>query len=185
MENPYLEKYKPEFEKIIEHLKQELSSIRTGRATPAMLDRVVVDAYGVKTPLNQLANINISDPKTLTIEPYDKNIIKDIEKAIQLADLGISPVNEGNIIRLSVPPLTEEKRKELVKILGEKAEQAKVSVKNLRDKIRDNITTAEKENEITEDDKYKSFADLDNLTQEYNQKIKEMAEKKEEEIMTI
>ena len=185
MENPYIEQHKTEFEKVINHLKEELTSIRTGRATPAMLDRVVAEAYGVKTPLNQLANINVPDPKTLTIEPYDKNIIKDIEKAIQLADLGVNPINEGNLIRITVPPLTEESRKELVKILSQKVEQSKISIRNLRDKIRDEIQKAEKENEITEDDKYKSFTDLDNLTTEYNQKIKETADKKEEEIMTI
>jgi len=185
MENLYIEQHKPEFEKVIDHLKEELNTIRTGRATTAMLDRVVVEAYGVNTPLKQLATINVPDSKTLTIEPYDKSTIKDIEKAIQLADIGVSPVNEGNLVRISVPPLTEESRKELVKILNQKIEQSRISVRNLRDKIRDDIQKAEKENEITEDDKYKSFTDLDNLTTEYNAKIKEIADNKEKEIMTI
>ncbi len=185
MENPYIEQHKPEYEKNISRLKEELSSIRTGRAIPAILDRVVVEAYGVKTPLSQLANINVPDPRTLTIEPYDKNVIKDTEKAIQLADLGVSIVNEGSLIRISMPPLTEESRKELVKILGQKLEQVRISIRGVRDKIRDEINKAEKENEITEDDKYKSFTDLDNLTSEYNEKVKEMGDKKEKEIMTI
>lgn len=180
-----IDTHKPEFVKIIDHLKTELSSIRTGRAHPSLVENILVDAYGVKTPIRGLATVTVSDPKTLIIEPWDKSIIKEIEKAIQLANIGINPVNEGIKIRLSMPPMTEENRKEMIKILGQKLEQARISVRNTRDKIKEKIVEAESEGEITEDDKYRLQEDLDKLVKEKNDEIKAIGEKKEQELMTI
>jgi ribosome recycling factor len=180
-----VDSYKPEFEKIIDHFKNEIASLRTGRATPALVENILVEAYGVKTPIKGLASIVVSDPKTIFIEPWDKGILKEIEKAIQLQNIGVNPVNDGTRIRISMPPLTEESRKELVKVLGQKLEQVRIALRSLRDKIRSEIIDAEREKQITEDDKYALLDDLDEMMEEYNTKTQEIAEQKEKEIMTI
>jgi ribosome recycling factor len=180
-----IENYKPEFEKALEHLKIEISALRTGRATPALVEDIFVDAYGVKTPLKGLASVSVSDPKTLLVEPWDKGVLKEIEKSIQLANIGINPVNEGTRLRLSIPPLTEESRMELIKILQQKLEQSRISLRSIRDKIRGEITEAEREKQITEDDRYRLQEKLDEMVEEYHFRIKEMGDQKEKEIMTI
>jgi ribosome recycling factor len=180
-----LDSYKPEFDKAIEHLKNEIAALRTGRATPALVEDILVEAYGVKTPLKGLASVSLSDPKTLLIEPWDKGVLKEIEKSIQLANIGINPVNEGARLRLSVPPLTEESRRELIKILQQKLEQSRISLRSIRDKIRSEIIEAEREKQLTEDDRYRSQEKLDELIEEYHFRIKEIGEQKEKEIMTI
>ncbi len=180
-----LDSYKPEFEKVIEHLKNEISALRTGRATPALVEDILVEAYGVKTPLRGLASISVSDPKTLLVEPWDKGVLKEMEKAIQLADIGVRPVNEGTRLRLSIPPLTEESRRELIKILQQKLEKSRISLRTIRDKIRSEIIEAERDKQITEDDRYRLQERLDDLIEEYNFKIKEIGEQKEKEIMAI
>lgn len=180
-----LDSYKPEFDKAIEHLKNEIAALRTGRATPALVEDILVEAYGVKTPLKGLASVSVSDPKTLLIEPWDKGVLKEIEKSIQLANIGINPVNEGVRLRLSIPPLTEESRMELIKILQQKLEQSRISLRSIRDKVRGEIVEAERQKQITEDDRYRSQEKLDELIEEYNFRIKEIGEQKEKEIMTI
>jgi len=180
-----IDDHKIEFDKLVGFFKEELGTLRTGRANPAMVDKVMVEAYGSTMPLIQTATINLADAKSMTIEPWDKSILKDIEKSLIAANLGLGIVNEGNMIRLTVPMMTEENRKELVKQLGQKAEKTKINVRGLRDKVRDQIEQLEDKNEITEDDRYKLQEDLDELVKKYNEQIKEIADKKEQEIMTV
>ncbi len=180
-----IDQYKEELGGVIDYLKKEISSIRTGRANPQILDNVQVDAYGTKTPLNQVASISVPEARTIVVEPWDKNIIKDAEKAIREANIGVNPVNEGNIVRLTVPQLTEESRKELIKMLNEKLEQARIKLRSLRDRIKEGIQKAEKNNEITEDDRFKLLKELDETISDYNKKIEAIGEEKEKEIMTV
>lgn len=177
--------HQEDWQKILDFFKKELASIRTGRANPAILDGVKVEAYGAKTPLVQLASINIPEARAITVEPWDKNVIKEVEKAIRQADLGINPVNEGGLIRLIVPQLTEESRRQLVKALNEKLEKARISLRSLRDRIKEEILRAEKNKEITEDDRFEQLKQLDETVGEYNKKIEELGADKEKEIMTV
>lgn len=183
--DPFLQPYKEEFDNAIEFFRNDLGQIRTGRANPAMIEQISVDAYGTQTPLIQLGSISAPEARSLVVQPWDKNLLKEIEKALAAADLGVQPVNEGNQIRLTMPPMTEENRQEYVKVLHEKQEKARVSIRQVRDKIRDEIARQEKDSEITEDDKYKLREELDKVVSEYNDKIKEMDEAKEKEILTI
>jgi ribosome recycling factor len=180
-----LNSYKPEFEKIIEHLKTELGGLRTNRATPALVENIQVEAYGTRQPLKTLSSISTSDAKTLLIEPWDKSIIKEIEKAILTANTGLNPVNEGNHLRIVLPPLTEDSRKELVKLLSAKLEEARIAVRTLREKIRSSIIQAEREKEISEDERYKLQDKLDEIVEEYNKAISQIGETKENEIKRI
>ncbi len=177
-----LSQYAEQFDKAIDHLKQDISSIRTNRAAPALLENIQVEAYGSKMPLTQLASIQAPEPKMLTVEPWDKQVIKDVEKAIQTASLGLSIVNEGTFLRVTIPPMTEETRKELIKVLNDKFENARQSLRGIRDKVKEEITTAAKDKEISEDDKYKLIEDLDDLTRKYNDQVKQIGDKKEQEI---
>lgn len=183
--NKFIDKNKDKFDKAIEHFKSEIKQIRTGRANSSIVENILVSAYGVKTPLMQLASISIPDPKTIVIEPWDKGIIKDIEKGIIESRIGLNPINEGKLVRISIPSLTEETRKDLIKLLNEKSEKAKVAVRGVRDEVRDEIITAEKDKAITEDDKYDFQKDLDEYIKEINEQIKKIGEDKETEIMTI
>lgn len=181
----FIEKHKEEFDKAIEFVKKEISTIQTGRANPSLIDEIMVEVYGQKTPIKGLASIGVPEARTITIEPWDKNIAKDIEKAIREANVGLNPVNEGNLVRISIPQMTEESRKELIKLLGQKIEQGRIQIRGIRDEIRDEIIQAEKDNEITEDDKYKFQKDLDEFTGEFNKQIEEISKKKETEITKI
>jgi len=183
--NIYIDQNKIEYEKTLEHLKKELTGLRTGRAQATLVENLQVEAYGVMTPLMQLASISVPDAKSISIEPWDKTILKDIEKAMSYSNLGLSVVNSGDKIIANVPPMTEENRKDLIKIMGEKIENAKIGVRQARDKIKETILAAEKTNEVTEDDKYKYLTDLDNFTTDYNKKIEQMSDDKEKEIMTV
>ena len=183
--DPLLQAHQEEFEKTIEFLKNDLGQIRTGRANPAMIEQIMVDAYGTQTPIIQLGSISVPEARSLVIAPWDKNLLREIEKALAAADLGVQPVNEGNQIRLNLPPMTEENRQEYIKVLHEKQEKARVGIRQVRDRIRDEIATKEKSGDLTEDDKYKLREELDKLAGEYNDKIKEIGEAKEKEIMTI
>ncbi|MFA5359257.1 MAG: ribosome recycling factor [Patescibacteria group bacterium] len=180
-----IEDKKIDFEKALEHFKADLSGVRTGRATPALLENLLVNSYGSKMPIKQLGSINVSDSKSMTVEPWDKSLLKEIEKAISAANLGLGTANEGNFIRVSVPHMTEENRRDLVKLVGEKTETARIAVRGIRDKIKEEIIEQEKNNEITEDDKFRMQKDLDEMTGKYNDQIKSLAESKEQEIMTI
>lgn len=176
---------KPQFDEVLEHFKQELKQVRTGRATPAIVDHVVVDAYGSRTPLRELASISVSDARTIVIQPWDASIVKAVEKGVQEARIGANAVVDGNILRISMPQLTEESRKELAKGVSERLEDAKQALRHVRDAVRESLLGAEKEKKITEDDRYRGQKDLDTMTAEYQTKLVSLAEEKVKEIMTI
>lgn len=181
----FINSHKEEFNKALLFLEKEIGNLRIGRATPSLVENVQVDAYGVLTPLIHLAGIAASDPKTLTIQPWDKSLIKEIEKAILKADLGVNPLVKEALIIINIPSLTEETRKEVVKKLRQKLEDAKVSIRGIREKIREKTMEQEKDKTITEDEKFKNLDELDKLVKDYNEKIKALGDKKEEEIMKI
>lgn len=183
--NQYITVKEGDFEKINEFFKKEISSLRTGRANPAMLDGVTVEAYGARSPLNTLANINISDASSVVISPWDKSILKAVEKAIVDANLGLGVVNEGDKIRLTVPALTEDNRKDLVKKLNTKLETARIEIRKLRDEIKSTIEQAFDDKTIAEDDKFRYIKELDEVVVKRNEDLKELKEKKEKDIMTI
>lgn len=175
-----------EFQQIIVHLEQELKGLRTGRAHPAMLDNIMVEAYaGAKSLLTQLAAVNVSDARSLLVEPWDKNIVKDIEKGIIESGLGFNPVNEGDKLRIVLPELTQERRQELVKILNKITEEARVKLRQLRDKARANIQKQEQAKEISEDKKFRLQKELEDKVKEYGDKIEGMRKKKQAEIMKV
>src|SRR3989344_2534419 len=178
-------KKEPEFAKAVEHLKQELATLRTGRASAALVENIVVEFYGNPTPLMHMAQIMIPEPRQIAIQPYDKNALKDIEKAMQASNLGINPVNDGNFIRLTIPQMTEERRKELVKIVGQMAEKTRVAIRNLREDIWKEIQRQEKAGKISEDDYRSGKDDLQKIIDKKNEEIKKIAETKEKEVMTI
>ena len=180
-----IQSYKEQFDKTIEHLKGEMSKLRTGRATPALVEDITVEAYGVKQPLKTLASISISDAKTLNVEPWDKSIIQAIETAINNSQLGINPVNDGKLLRLPLPELTQDRRVELIKVLHQKLEAGRISARQIREEIKKEIEQSEKDKEITEDDRYKYIEDLDKAAKDCNDKIKELGEEKEKEINTV
>lgn len=171
--------------KTISVLKQELGVIRAGRANPAMLDKVSVDYYGSPTPLKQMAGVSSPDPRTIMIQPWDKTVLKDIEKAILSSDLGFNPSNDGEVIRISIPQLTEERRKELVKLASKTGEQAKVALRNERRDANDKIKKLEKSGELGEDDAKKALDEVQNIIDKYTKEIDSIVAKKEKEIMEI
>ncbi len=181
----YRDEAKKEFGAALEHLKVEAANLRTGRAQASLVESILVDAYGAKSPLVQLASISVPEARTLAIQPWDKGLMKDIEQAIQKSELNLNPVVDRDIIRLNFPALTEEKRKDLVKILHQKAEGAKVAIKQRREKIREQITTDEKSSVLTEDAKFRAFDDLDKQVKEFHDEIKAFVDSKETDIMTI
>lgn len=183
--NQYLEKSKNKFLTAVDHIKKDIGSIRTGRATPAILENITVEAYETKTPLNQLASITTPEPRMLMVQPWDKSIIKEIEKSIRLQNPALNPVNEGAVLRINLPPLTEENRKELVKILKGKIEQGKQQVRHVRDEVREEISEAEKNKQFSQDDKFRFQKELDDYSQTINDQIKKLSEDKEKEIMTL
>jgi len=180
-----LDSSKPDFDKVVEQLKAELGSLRGTRATPALVDDIMVEVYGAQQPIKALASISVTDPKTLTIEPWDKSILKDIERAIQSANKGFGSVNDGQLLRIVFPPLTEESRKELVKIVHTRLEESRNAVKSVREKLRQIIMDEEKNKKISEDEKFRQLEKLDKMTGEYNDKLKSLGEHKEKEIMTV
>ena len=176
---------KSEMEKAIEHLSFELGKLRTGRATPSLVEDIKVDYYGNKSPLKQIASINVPEPRQITIQPWDRGAIVPIESAIRESDLGLNPVNDGILIRLIIPALTEERRKDLVKVLGAKVEEGRISIRNIREDAWKEIQEMEKEGQISEDEKFRAKDKLQAVVDEYNKKIEEIREKKEKEIMTV
>lgn len=176
---------KERMEKAIGAYQRELATVRAGRANPSLLDKVTVEYYGAQTPLNQIASITVPEARMLLITPYDKTALGDIEKAIQKADLGITPSNDGNIIRITIPALTEERRKELAKLVKKYSEDAKVAVRNIRRDANDDLKKLEKNGEMTEDELRSSTEDVQKLTDEYVSKIDEITKDKEKEIMEV
>lgn len=173
------------FDAVVRHLEQELVSIRTGRANPGLVENVNITAYDNVMPLVQLASITTPDPKTIVIQPWDKNVLKDIERGLQQTELGLTPVNDGNVIRLAIPALTEERRKEYLKLLNAKVEQARVSVRKVReDHLRD-LKNAKQEGTLSENDFFSQQKELQKIVDEYVEKIESHGTKKETEIMTV
>lgn len=170
-------------DKTIEATKSDFSAIRTGRATPALLDRVSAEAYGASMPINQLATISVPQPRLLVIQPFDKGNITLIEKAIQTSDLGINPRNDGKSIFLDIPPLTEERRTELVKQMKKVGEEMKVAIRSIRRDARDEVDLLKEEKEISEDDQKRGHDEIQKLHDEYIKKIEELMRKKESDIM--
>ena len=170
--------------KAVEALKRELASLRAGRATPALLERIQAEYYGTMTPINQLGSITTPDPRTLVIQPWDKSALGSIEKAIQKSELGLNPVSDGNVIRITLPPLTEERRKELVKETKKFGEEAKVAIRNIRRDANDEIKKKEK-TEISEDESRRHQEDVQKLTDRYVAEVDKILAAKEKEILEV
>ncbi len=184
----YLDVHKETEEKMkgsINAYKEELMSIRAGRANPTLLDKITVESYGVMTPLNQISSVSAPEPRLLVIQPWDPNIIPDIEKAILKSDLGLNPSNDGKIIRLPIPQLTEERRKDLAKIVGKNAENAKIAIRNTRREANDKIKKMEKDKKISEDEQKLAEEEVQKITDKYIEEIDKLTNKKEEELMEI
>lgn len=180
-----LSEAKEKMTKAIAVLKEELAGIRTGRATPALLSRMVVDYYGTHVPIQQLASFSVPEPRTLLIQPFDKNAVSAMEKAILASDLGITPSNDGNVIRLSFPPLTEERRKELIKLVHQRGEEGRVAVRNIRRHSKEGLERLEREHAISEDDLMRSEKELQKLTDHHVAEIDEIVAHKEQELKEI
>jgi ribosome recycling factor len=172
-------------DKAISVLKDELAGVRTGRATPALLQRVVVDYYGTPVPIQQLASFSVPEPRTLVISPFDRNAIAAMEKAIMGSDLGITPGNDGTVIRLSFPPLTEERRKELIKLVHHRGEEGRVAVRNIRRHSKEELEKLEREGGISEDDLVRSEKELQKLTDKHISDIDEVVAHKDAELKEI
>ncbi len=172
-------------DKSIEALQREMGRLRTGRASLAILEDVRVDYYGQKVPLSQVATLGVPEPRMLTVSPWQQNIIADIEKAIQNANLGLNPVNDGKLIRIPIPALTEERRRDLAKILKNHAEEAKIAIRQARRVAMDEFKKLEKDSKITEDDSKKASTQIQKHTDDYIVKVDDMTKKKEQEIMTV
>lgn len=179
------QEYNEKMKKTIEVVASDFSSVRAGRANAAVLDKINVDYYGSPTPINQVASISSPDPRSLMIQPWDKSLLKPIEKAIQTSDLGINPQNDGQVIRLIFPQLTEERRKELTKQVRKYAEGGKVAVRNIRRDAMDKLKAAEKKGEMTEDDRTDCEKELQELTDKFCKQLDEMCAKKEKELMAV
>jgi len=169
----------------VAHLKDDLAGIRTGRATPAVLSRVTVEYYGTQVPLNQLAGVTVPEPRLLQVQPFDKTAISSIEKAIQSSDLGITPNNDGNVIRLAFPPLTEERRRELGKQVHARAEDGRVAVRNVRRHAKDELEKLEHDGDISQDDLARAEKDLQKVTDRFVAEIEQIQGHKEKELMEV
>lgn len=180
-----LKKAEERMNKRIDHLNDEFAAIRAGRANPAVLDRVVVDYYGAPTPINQLAAVSVTEARTLMVQPWDASVLTQIERAIQMSDIGINPQNDGKALRMVFPPLTEERRKEIVKEIKELAEETKVGVRNVRRDTVDKFKKMKKDGEITEDDLKQAEKKTQDLTDKFVKEIDTLTEKKQKEIMSI
>ena len=171
--------------KAIEALKQDLAAIRTGRASLALIERITVDYYGAPTPINQVASVSVPEARLLVIQPWDKKLLVDIEKAIQKSDLGINPNNDGQVIRLNVPPMNEERRRDLVKSLHKKLDEHKVAVRNVRRDIQDKLRDREKKKEVSEDELKRSTEKLQKLTDRYIDEMDKVGKTKEQGILEV
>jgi ribosome recycling factor len=166
-------------------LEEDLAAIRTGRASPALIERLAVDYYGTPTPLMQLATISAPEPRLLTVRPFDPGSLKTIERAIQASDLGLTPGNDGKLIRLSIPPLTEERRHELVRIVNHRVEEARVSVRNVRRDVLNDLREFEREKLISEDDLHRGESELQKLTDRFIEQVNEIGKRKETEVLEV
>nr|MBI3614818.1 ribosome recycling factor [Nitrospirota bacterium] len=169
----------------LEHLKRDLATLRTGRASLALLDGVKVDYYGTLTPLKQVANLGVPESRLITVQPWEPALIKEIEKAIQASGLGLTPSNDGKLIRIPVPPLTEERRKDLIKLCKKHGEESKVQLRNVRREGNEELKGLHKDGKLSEDDVRKAEAEIQKVTDQYVQKVDQTLKKKEEEILEI
>ncbi|MDF9295729.1 ribosome recycling factor [Geobacillus stearothermophilus] len=185
MAKQVIQQAKEKMDKAVQAFTRELASIRAGRANAGLLEKVTVDYYGVQTPINQLASISVPEARLLVIQPYDKSVIKEMEKAILASDLGLTPSNDGSVIRLVIPPLTEERRRELAKLVKKYSEDAKVAVRNIRRDANDELKKLEKNGEITEDELRSYTDEVQKLTDDHIAKIDAITKEKEKEVMEV
>jgi ribosome recycling factor len=172
-------------DRAVEVTREEMATVRTGRATPAILSRVTVDYYGTQTPLNQLASFSVPEPRLLVIQPFDRNAMAAMEKALMQSDLGLTPSNDGNVIRLAFPPLTQERRKELIRVVRERAEEGRVAVRNVRRHAKDELERLEREHSISEDELARAEKELQKRTDAHVAEIEELLGHKEKELMEV
>lgn len=185
MDKEIIEKIRPNLEKSIKHFQEELNQLRTGRASTVLVENLSVDYYGSKSPLKQIASISTPEPRTIMISPWDKNNLINIEKAIKESQLNLQPNNDGQVIRINVPQLTEERRRDLIKVLNQKAEEVKIAVRKIREEVWEEIQELEKGGKISEDDKFSGKEILQEIINEYNEKIQNLRDAKEKDMMTI
>ena len=185
MNEEILKNTEEKMKRAVEGIRHEFSGIRTGKASPSVIEHLQVEAYQSKMPLNQLATISAPEPRLLLVQPWDKSLIGKIQKAIQSSDLGLTPSNDGNVIRIPIPPLNEERRKELVRLVHKIAETGRISIRHSRKEANDSLKSAEKEGRISEDEAHRGFEEVQKLTDKYIEKMDELLKIKEEEIMEI
>ncbi|MFW6330822.1 MAG: ribosome recycling factor [Gemmatimonadota bacterium] len=185
MAMPTLKKTREQMEAAVDAMRREFAGVRTGKATPNLLDTVRVDAYGSKVPLNQVATVNTPEPRLIVVQPWDKSLINDIERSIMSADLGLNPSNDGNLIRVPIPPLSEERRKDMVRLLHKMAEEGRISVRQARQEANKAVKQQENDHEISEDEARRQLEEVQKLTDEYIARIDEMMAKKEAEVMEV
>lgn len=184
-EKPVLSKYRERMDKAVTALKEEFAGLRTGRASSALLDQVHVDAYGSSVPLNQVAAVSVPDPRSLMVNVWDRGVVVSVEKAIRAAGLGLNPVVEGQNLRIPIPPLTEERRRDIAKLAGKYAEQQRIAVRNVRHHAMDDLKKAEKDSVITQDEHRKMHDDVQKMTDEAIKRVDEALKIKEQEIMQV
>jgi ribosome recycling factor len=178
-------KTKSRMEKVVEDLRRELAGVRSGRASLSLLDHVTVDYYGTATPLNQVATLSVPEPTSITAQPWDNSLLVLIEKAIRSSDLGLNPVNDGKIIRIPIPPLTEERRKQLAKHVGKVLEDHRTAIRNIRRDENEVVKKMVKDKQVSEDDERKGLDEIQKLTDQFVARVEELAKKKEEEILKV
>lgn len=177
--------FKKDFQQVVEFLKNDITQLRTGRASTAMVEDILVEAYGTHQPLKATASITVTDAKTLAIEPWDKGLLQAVEKGIRDSGIGVNPVNDGRIIRVILPELTSDRRTELVKVLHQKLEHARISIRKVREEVREMIASEEKDKSISEDDKFRLQEDLEKMVKSFNEEIQKVGDSKEKEITTV
>lgn len=183
--NQFMSEVQPKFERTLAHLRRELASLRSSRVTPALVEHVMVEAYGTLTPLIELSGITAPEPRLLVVSPWDKTIIKEVQTALQTADLGVQPVVDGALVRLNFPPLTEERRRELVKVMNTKLEEARVAVRAVREEALKHLKEQKTAGSVSEDDFFAAQKELQKAVDEHNETIRQLGADKEKEIMTI
>lgn len=182
---PTIKQMRAQMDAALDAMRREFASVRTGKASPALLDTVRVDAYGSKMPLNQVATVNTPEPRLIIVQPWDKSLIGEIERGIQGADLGLNPANDGNLIRVPIPPLSEERRKDMVRLLHKMAEEGRISVRHARQEANKEIKQREHDHEISEDESRRQQEQVQKITDEYVARIDELMTAKEAEVMEV
>lgn len=185
MLQPILNKLRPKMDEVITKLKEDLQTVRTGKASAGLVDNIIVSYYGAQTPLKNMAQISTPDANLITVQPWDANSLGDIENALRNSNLGFGVVSDGRLVRLTLPPMTEERRGEFIKLIHQKAEACRIALRNLREESWREIQREEKAGELTEDDRYQGEKDLNRMIEESNKKIQELIETKEKELKTI